>query len=238
MRLIFRTCLSLALLVVSASVETHVQAAQPCGVCPIQKCESVPLVARPPKPDGPNWIFQPGIYSHDPRTGERITQFASLPAVEPFPDTRGIASGYHRSRINQIGTGGSVDTYYRVENWSNIPGGLDAEWERVNDVWQQSTLTGGYGSGGYGSGGYGYGQPYGQGGYRGGYGPGNGGGYGPGYGGGGYGPGNGGGYAPGYGGPGNGGGYGPGYGGYPGGGYPGGNFPGGGYGGGYGQQAF
>lgn len=234
MRLIFRICLSLALLVVSASVVTHVQAAQPCGVCPIQKCESVPLVARPPKPDGPNWIFQPGIYSHDPRTGERITQFASLPAVEPFPDTRGIASGYHRSRINQIGTGGSVDTYYRVENWSNIPGGLDAEWERVNDVWQQSTLTGGYGSGGYG-----YGQPYGQGGYRGGYGPGYGGGYGPGYGGGGYGPGYGGGYGPGYGGgyaPGYGGG--PGYGGYPGAGYPGGNFPGGGYGGGYGQQAF
>jgi hypothetical protein len=134
--------------------------------------------------------------------------------VQALPDTRGIASGYHRSRVNQIGTGGSIDTYYRVENWSNVQGGLDAEWERVNDVWQQSTLTGGYGNGGYRNGPYG--QPYG-----GGYGPGYGygGGYGPGYGGG-YGPGYGGGYGAGFGGPG--------YGGY----------PGGGFNGGYGPRAF
>jgi hypothetical protein len=214
MRLIFRFCLPVALFAVGAGVVTHVQAAPPCGVCQVEVREYAPRVVAPPKPEGPNWLFQPGIYSHNPYTGERITQFASLPAVEALPDTRAIASGYHRSRINQIGAGGTVDTYYRVENWSNIPGGLDAEWERVNDVWQQSTLTGGYGSGGYG---YGNG-PYGQGGYGRGYG----GGFGPGYGGGGYGPGYGG--YPGAG--------------YPGGGYPGGNFPGGGYGDGYGPQAF
>ena len=164
--------------------------------------------------DRPNWLFQPGIYSNDPHTGERITQYAPLPAVQAFPDTRPIASGYHRSRVNQFGAGGSIDTYYRVENWSNTPGGLDAEWERVNDVWQRSTLSGGFGSGGPAYGSYG---PYGgRGGYQG-YGQG-----GPGYGGPGYG-------GPGYGGPG----YGPPHGGFPGGGHPGyhgGGYPGGGYG--------
>ena len=120
---------------------------------------SAPDAARAERP---NWLFMPGNYSHDPRTGERITQYAPSPAVEALPDTRSIASGYHRSRINQFGPGGTVDTYYRVENWSNTPGGLDAQWERVNDVWQRSTLSGGFG---YGSPAYGpYNQFHGRGG--------------------------------------------------------------------------
>lgn len=226
MRLIIRICLPMALFAVGIGVVNHVQAAQPCGTCPVEVRDAAPRVVAAPKPAGPNWIFQPGLYSHDPRTGERITQYAPLPAVEALPDTRGIASGYHRSRVNQVGTGGSVDTYYRVENWSNIPGGLDAEWERVNDVWQQSTLSGGYGSGSYGYGPYGQGYGgFGSGGYGYGNGGGNGG-YGPGFGG----------YGPGFGGPDYGGG--PAFGGYPGAGYPGGNFPGAGFNGGYGPRAF
>jgi hypothetical protein len=164
-----------------------------------------------------DWIFRQGYYTHSPTTGGRIAQYSPLPQLEPLPDTRQISSGYRRSRTTLRGPGGTVDDYYRVENWGNGRGGLDAEWERVHSAWQNSVLAGGYanrngrpnyGYGGQGNGGPGYGGPgYGGPGYGGpGYsGPGYGG---PGYGGPGYGgPGYGG---PGYGGPGYGG---PGYGG-------------------------
>ena len=152
-----------------------------------------------------NWMFRPGYFTHSPTTGTRVAQFAPLPRVAPLPDSRPFASGYQRVRVNERGADGTANTYYRVENWGNGRGGLDAEWERFNDVWQQSVLSGGYtsGYGPYGNqgGGYpgvygGYGGGYrGYGGYGGGYG-----GYGGGYGGyGGY-RGYGGSYGGGYGG--------------------------------------
>ena len=111
------------------------------------------------------WVFQRGRYSHDHATGARVAQYAPLPHIRQLADTSLVSSGYHRTRVQIRGTDGSVDTYNRVQNYGNNRGGIDAEWERYNDVWQRSVLAGGYGRG-YGVGNrysnppsYGYGYP-------------------------------------------------------------------------------
>jgi hypothetical protein len=125
-----------------------------------------------------DWIFRQGYYSHSPTNGDRIAQYAPVPWVDALPDARPWMSGYHRSRVTQRGPGGTIDDYYRVENWSSGRGGLDAEWERFHQAWQGSFLSGGYGS--WSSPAYPYygslypypgGGAYGQGGWQPGYGP-------------------------------------------------------------------
>jgi hypothetical protein len=109
--------------------------------------------------EGPSWIFAPSTYTHDPMTGARVAQYARIEPVEPLPDQRAVTSGYRRTVTNIRGIDGSLDQSYQVQNWANGRGGLDAEWERVNDAWQQAYLTGSYYStqnGAYGNG-YGYG---------------------------------------------------------------------------------
>ena len=148
-----------------------------------------------------NWVFRRGYYTHSPKTGLRVAQYAPLPAVAALPDVSRIRSGYRRSRVTMRGPDGTVDDSYQVESWGNGRGGLDAEWERFHDAWRSSILAGGTRSGPY-NGGYGplnpgygapgYGAPgYGAPGY--GHGPrplpyGYGYGLGAGYGSGGYGP--------------------------------------------------
>lgn len=137
----------------------------------------------------PSWVFKPSTYSHDPYSGARVAQYQSHDPVEPLDDPRLVTSRYRRVRTNLRGADGSVETTYDVQSWGNGRGGIDAEWERFHDAWQQSYLTGSYYQrtpapyGGYGyppAGAYpGYGPGYGQ--------PG----YGPGYGYPGYGPGHG-----------------------------------------------
>jgi hypothetical protein len=166
---------------------------QRAGAAECGSCQPLPAPVTPivyvAKTSPPSWIFAPSRYTHDPETGARVAQYAMKPPIEPLDDPRLVTSGYSRSRSVLRGADGSVDTYYRVTNYGNGRGGMDAEWERFHDAWRGSTVAGGnyqvY------PGGYGYG--YGGGGY-----PGYGGG--PGYGAGpGYGPGYGGpGYAPGY----------------------------------------
>ena len=93
--------------------------------------------------EGPSWIFAPSTYTHDPTTGARVGQYARIEPVEPLPDERLVTSGYRRTLTNIRGADGSLDQSYQVQNWANGRGGLDAEWERVNDAWQQAYLTGG-----------------------------------------------------------------------------------------------
>ena len=116
------------------------------------------FVATPSNADDSSWMFRAGAYSHHPATGERVNQFEPLPTLAALPDTRPISSGYRRSLVSQRGPDGGSTQYYRVDNFSNGQGNLDAEWERVNEVWQRSVLSGGYGSGN-GAGGPGYGGP-------------------------------------------------------------------------------
>lgn len=143
--------------------------------------------------DEPSWIFANARYSHSRVTGNRVAQFAPLPAVQALPEVSDITSGYARTRINLRGADGTSDTYYRVRNFAAAGGGIDAQWERFHDAWQGSYLQGGATSfgPGYGGGhsGFGYGIPGGGPGYgpyggHPGYGPGPWGGGGYGYGGG------------------------------------------------------
>ena len=94
--------------------------------------------------DYSGWAFMPGRYTHDPYSGARVAQYAPKPALPALPDSRPYASAYTRTRVNQRGVDGTVSTYYYVENWSNRPGSIDAQWERFNDVWQRSVLSSGF----------------------------------------------------------------------------------------------
>lgn len=103
-----------------------------------------------------SWMFQPGTYTHAPETGVRVAQYARHEPVEGLPDPRLVTSGYRTTRTNLRGADGSLDTYYEVQNWANGRGGLDAEWERFHDAWQESYLTGSY----YNAPAYGYHRGY------------------------------------------------------------------------------
>lgn len=128
--------------------------------------------AMPAEPSEPSWIFRRSTFTNDPRTGARVAQYMRTPPVEPLDDPRAITSRYTRRRTNLRGTNGSFDTYYEVQNWGNGRGGLDAEWERFHDAWQDSFLQGGY----FNQGPWGWGnqRPWQWGGHPGGWGPGNG----------------------------------------------------------------
>lgn len=124
----------------------------PCAPAP----PAPPIVAVDQPPS--NWIYMRSRYTHDPATGARVAQYAMKPPVEPLDDPRLVTSGYSRSRIVIRGADGTADTTYRVTNFGNGRGGLDAEWERLHDAWRGSTVSSG-GFGGFG-GGFGFGTPY------------------------------------------------------------------------------
>jgi hypothetical protein len=171
-----------------AIVLTKRAAAQPCPCTPPTPTV-VHVVHIVPEQKPSTWAFARSRYTHDPETGARVAQYAMKPPIEPLDDPRLVTSGYSRSRVVLRGADGSADTYYRVTNYGNGRGGLDAEWERFHDAWRGSTIGGGNYQvfpGTFGFGGYGGGPVYGGPG-----GPGNGS---PGYGGPGYG--NGPGYGP------------------------------------------
>ena len=91
-----------------------------------------------------SWVFQPGPFTHDPTTGARVGQYARIAPIEPLPDVRNVTSGYRRTQTRLRGTDGSADSYLQVQSWGNGRGGLDAEWERFHNAWQDSYLTGTY----------------------------------------------------------------------------------------------
>jgi hypothetical protein len=143
------------------------------GECTDCRQPYVVAYAGPSVPNAESWVFARGRYTHDPATGARVAQYEEVAPVEPLDDPRLVTSGYSRSRSVLRGPDGSASTYYRVTNYGNGRGGLDAEWERFHDAWRGSTVSGGaYGGfvGGYP--GYGYGGGYAP--YGGGYGYGHG----------------------------------------------------------------
>ena len=99
----------------------------------------------------PSWMFNRSTYTHAPETGARVAQYERHVAVEELPDPRRVTSGYRRTRTTLRGADGSVDASYQVQNWANGNGGLDAEWERFHDAWQQSYLRGSYYNNNYNS---------------------------------------------------------------------------------------
>lgn len=64
-----------------------------------------------------SWIFQPSTYSHDPQSGQRVTQYAAkAPAYAPDDPTY-QRSGYIHNRTSLRGVAGSIDRRHYVETW-------------------------------------------------------------------------------------------------------------------------
>src|SRR5688500_9373853 len=130
--------LILAAAVVAVFMLTRADAAECCLPAPVE-----PRVFLVSQPTVDSWVFARSRYTHDPETGARVAQYSMKPPIEPLDDPRLVTSGYSRSRTVIRGPDGSVDTHYRVQNFGNGRGGMDAEWERFHDAWRGSTVAGG-----------------------------------------------------------------------------------------------
>jgi hypothetical protein len=137
------------LLMAAAILATFMLTRAPASEC-CPPAAAAPRVFLVSQPTTESWVFARSRYSHDPDTGARVAQYAMKPPVEPLDDPRDVISGYSRTRTVIRGADGSVDTHYRVHNFGNARGGMDAEWERFHDAWRGSTIAGGEGQLGYG----------------------------------------------------------------------------------------
>lgn len=63
-----------------------------------------------------DWITAPSYYTHNPQTGERVSQFAPIPPVYAPVSENFVRSGYRHTR-STIEAGGSVDHLHLVEEW-------------------------------------------------------------------------------------------------------------------------
>lgn len=65
-----------------------------------------------------DWVVAPSYYSHDPQTGERVTQYAQVGPVYRYdrPDYR--TSGYRHTR-SSLQMGRSIDHLHLVEEWGS-----------------------------------------------------------------------------------------------------------------------
>jgi hypothetical protein len=83
-------------------------AGEPCN------CDATPCVGDD---EGPDWIFLPSLYTHDPGTGRRVTQYQPIPPVYlPFDPTY-QESGFHYTQQILRGPHGSVDALHMVQSW-------------------------------------------------------------------------------------------------------------------------
>ena len=64
-----------------------------------------------------SWIFRPSHYTHDPESGQRVSQYAPKQPAYVRADPTYMQSGYRHSRSTLRGIGGSVDRRHVVETW-------------------------------------------------------------------------------------------------------------------------
>jgi len=74
------------------------------------------------------WINQQGVFSHNPATGERVTQYAPTPPVYGPQRADYARSGYRQTRSTLRGRTGT-DNYHIVEEWGR-PVRPYGEWLR------------------------------------------------------------------------------------------------------------
>lgn len=65
-----------------------------------------------------DWIFRPSTFSHDPATGERVTQFAPIEPVLVPPRADYLRSGRRQLR-STIRAGNSLDVYNVVDQYGD-----------------------------------------------------------------------------------------------------------------------
>jgi len=64
-----------------------------------------------------DWFFQPGRFSHDPYSGERLSQFAMKPPVYAREVPNYTESGYRHIQSKVRGADGSADRTHIVQTW-------------------------------------------------------------------------------------------------------------------------
>jgi hypothetical protein len=80
-----------------------------------------------PSADAADWIFMPSKYSHDPQTGQRVTQYAPVEPVLVAVRPDYATSGYRHTQ-SRIRVGGSSDDLHITEEWGR-PVRPYGEWQ-------------------------------------------------------------------------------------------------------------
>lgn len=65
---------------------------------------------------GADWITAPSYYTHDPQTGERVSQYSPIGPFYTYPRPDYVQSGYRHMR-SSIQVGRSADHMHIVEEW-------------------------------------------------------------------------------------------------------------------------
>ena len=65
---------------------------------------------------GADWITAPSYYTHDPSTGERVTQYSPIGPFYTYARPDFLRSGYRHTR-SSIQAGNSADHLHVVEEW-------------------------------------------------------------------------------------------------------------------------
>jgi len=144
-------------------------------------CVAAAMIAVAPRATfAIDWIVAPSYFTHDPESGQRVTQYTPIGPVYAAYDPTYVKSGFRHSR-SSLKVGNFSDHMFVVEEYGR-PVRPFGEWQfpyRPYSVpypyWGPTYPFVGYGGypyGGYGQGGYGPGYPgpgpYGPGGYGGG----------------------------------------------------------------------
>jgi hypothetical protein len=118
-----------------------------------------------------DWVTERSYYTHDPMSGERVTQYTPIGPFYTYGQSSFTRSGYRNTRSSlQVGT--SADNYHTTEQWGP-PVQPYGEWRFPNRPYSvpygqwgpqlyggvpfglfPQAFGGGYGGGGYGGGGY------------------------------------------------------------------------------------
>ena len=76
------------------------------------------VIALSPLAEAADWLTMPSRYSHNPSTGERVTQYTKIQAPSVPQPSNFRTSGYTHTR-SSLNYGQSADNYHRVEQWGD-----------------------------------------------------------------------------------------------------------------------
>ena len=76
------------------------------------------VIALSPLAEAADWLTMPSRYSHNPTTGQRVTQYTKIQAPSVPQPSNFRTSGYTHTR-SSLNYGQSADNYHRVEQWGD-----------------------------------------------------------------------------------------------------------------------
>ena len=76
------------------------------------------VIALSPLAEAADWLTMPSRYSHNPSTGQRVTQYTKIQAPSVPQPSNFRTSGYTHTR-SSLNYGQSADNYHRVEQWGD-----------------------------------------------------------------------------------------------------------------------